>query len=256
MVLYVDITRIIWWRHTTLWSKTVWKRYDTLAQVIQSCNIFFYDNKVERLHQSCFLFCHLWISLLRICSKRKPFSAGSALSLHRIRIYSALWRGFLKLEPAPLSKTLVLVPLTPSMGVLIAAILQKMSIEFLTKCAFSQAHTAVTFNEMTVSSHSLCSLAVPLLISLLPYPPISLSFSLSFSHLSVLHLWGQVMNSFPALIGWCMKLLGGMKEHITQRIWNGKVVKGEESAGGETLKCFDKRLWKRERVGSAADACM
>lgn len=84
-------------------------------------------------------------------------------------------------EPALLSETLVLVRLTPSMGVLIAAILHKLSIEFLPKCAFffSPAHTAVTLHEMSVSSHSLCSPAVPLLASVLPYPPISLSFSLS-----------------------------------------------------------------------------
>lgn len=43
----------------------------------------------------------------------------------------------LKLEPAPLRETLVLVPLTPGMEVLIAAILHKLSIEFLPKCAFS-----------------------------------------------------------------------------------------------------------------------
>lgn len=89
----------------------------------------------------------------------------------------------MKLEPAPLSETLVLVPLTPGMGVLIAAILHKLSIEFLPKCAFSLAHTAVTLNEMTVSSHSLCSPAIPLLTSLLADPPISLSFSLSLSSL-------------------------------------------------------------------------
>lgn len=39
-------------------------------------------------------------------------------------------------EPVLLSETLVLVLLTPSMGVLIAAILHKPSIEFLHKCAF------------------------------------------------------------------------------------------------------------------------
>lgn len=152
----------------------------------------------------------------------------------------------LKLEPALLSETLVLVPLTPGMGVLIAAILHKLSIEVVPKCVFfSRAHTAVTLNEMTVSSHSLCSPAIPcsLLFSLI-HP--SHFLSLSLSHLSVLHLWGQVMNGVPALIGWCMMLLGGMKAYITQRTWNGKGEKGEESAGVEILKCFDKRLWKRE----------
>lgn len=150
----------------------------------------------------------------------------------------------LRLEPDPLSEILVLVPLTPSMEVLIAAILQSLSIEFLPKCGFSQSYTAVTLNEMTVSSQSLWSPAVPLLNSLLPDPPISLSFSRS--HLSVLHMWGQVMNGFPALIGRCRKLLGGMKAYITQRIWNGKGKKEEESAGVEILKCFDRQLWKRE----------
>lgn len=55
-------------------------------------------------------------------------------------------------------------------------------------------------------------------------PPLSphLPFLLSLSHLSVSPLWGQEMSSFPALIGWCMKLLGGMKAYITQRIWNRK----------------------------------
>lgn len=104
-------------------------------------------------------------------------------------------------EPAPLSETLVLVRLTPSMGVLIAAILHKLSIGFLPKCAFSPVHTAFTLHEMSVSSHSFCSPAVPLLTSVLPDPPISLSLSPSLSHLSLSNLWGQVMNGFPVLIG-------------------------------------------------------
>lgn len=146
-------------------------------------------------------------------------------------------------EPALLSETLVLVRLTPSMGVLIAAILHKLSIEFLPKCAFfpSPAHTAVTLHEMSVSSHSL----FPRCPSARFCPPRSshFPFFLSVSHLSLLNLRGQLMNGFPALIGWCMMLLGGMKANITQRVWNGK---GEESERVETEKCFDRRLWKQK----------
>lgn len=86
--------------------------------------------------------------------------------------------GILKFKPAPLSETLVFVPLIPSMRVLIATILHKLCVEFVLKSAFSRANTAVTLNDMTVSSHLLGSPAVPLLTSLLPDPPISLSFSL------------------------------------------------------------------------------
>lgn len=147
-------------------------------------------------------------------------------------------------EPALLSETLVLVRLTPSMGVLIAAILHKLSIEFLPKCAFfspSPAHTAL--HEMSVSSHSL----FPRCPSARFCPPRSshFPFFLSVSHLSLLNLRGQLMNGFPALIGWCMMLLGGMKANITQRVWNGK---GEESERVETEKCFDRRLWKQKDV--------
>lgn len=56
---------------------------------------------------------------------------------------------------------------------------------------------------------------------------------LSLSHFSVLHLWGQVMNGVPALIGWCMMLLSRMKTYITQRTGNRKGEKEEESAGVE-----------------------
>lgn len=111
----------------------------------------------------------------------------------------------LKLEPALLSETLVLVPLTPRMGVLIAAILNKLSIEVVPKCVFFSS---------TYSRHS--------------YPPFYLYFSRS--HFSVLHLWGQVMNGVPALIGWCMMLLSRMKAYITQRTGNRKGEKEEESA--------------------------
>lgn len=93
-------------------------------------------------------------------------------------------------EPSPLSETLVLVPLTPSMGVLIAAILQKLSSEFLPKCAVSRAHTAVTLNELRVSSHSPRSLAVPPpLAPLLPDPPRPLPFSPP--HISLLCICGD-----------------------------------------------------------------
>lgn len=61
----------------------------------------------------------------------------------------------LKLVPALVSETLVLVPLTQNTGVLIAAVLHELSIEFLPKWDFCGAHTAVTLNETTVSSHSL-----------------------------------------------------------------------------------------------------
>lgn len=61
----------------------------------------------------------------------------------------------LKSEPALLSETLVLVSLTRSMGVLIAVVLQKLSIEFLHPMSFSRARTTVALNEMAVSSHSL-----------------------------------------------------------------------------------------------------
>lgn len=84
-------------------------------------------------------------------------------------------------EPALLSETLVLVRLTPSMGVLIAAILHKLSIEFLPKCAFFPPLLHIQPSLfMKCQCHLIhCSLAVPLLASVLPDPPISLSFSLS-----------------------------------------------------------------------------
>lgn len=83
----------------------------------------------------------------------------------------------LNFKKAPLSETLGFVSLIPSIRVLIAAILHKLSAEVVPICAFSQAHTAITLSEMTVSSHLLCSLAVPLFTSLFPDSPISLSFS-------------------------------------------------------------------------------
>lgn len=88
-------------------------------------------------------------------------------------------------EPALLSETLVLVRLTPSMGVLIAAILHKLSIEFLPKCAFfpplSCTYSSswnVSVISFTVPSLSLCSL---LSSPILPFPFLSLCLSsLSF----------------------------------------------------------------------------
>lgn len=159
----------------------------------------------------------------------------------------------LKSEPALLSETLVLVSLTRSMGVLIAVVLQKLSIEFLHPMSFSRARTTVALNEMAVSSHSLFPCR-PLAHFSLPWFchfPFFLFFSPSLSHPSLLHLWGHVMNGFPALIGWCTMLLGGMKAYKTQRIWNGE--RGEKK---KKKKLLEQRYWnvltsssERERVG-------
>lgn len=136
----------------------------------------------------------------------------------------------LKLEPALLSETLVLVPLTWSMGVLIAAILHKLSSVLF---SIPRACAAVSLNETTAPSHSLCC-------------SLFTSLFLSFHFASPLHLRGQVINDFRLLIGWWMILLAWLKAHITQRIWNGKGEKEEACAGAVEQKCFDKQPWKRE----------
>lgn len=99
---------------------------------------------------------------------------------------------------------------------------RRLSVVLVPKCSFyflSTRRCHSWWNDGGVSSASLPPPpAVPPPFSA-PFSP-HLPFLLSLSHLSVSPLWGQEMSSFPALIGWCMKLLGGMKACITQRIWN------------------------------------
>lgn len=118
---------------------------------------YLYGNKVARVHRSCFLFYHLWISN---AAAVKHGCNGfcwehTFIILDQNLLCIGVGMRILKLELALLSETLVLVLLMPGMGVLIAAILHKLSIEFPPQCAFSRARTVVTLNEMTVSFHSL-----------------------------------------------------------------------------------------------------
>lgn len=156
------------------------------------------------------------------------------LDQNLLRVGVGGWKSW-SLEPGLLSETLVLVPLTPSKGAVIAAILHKLSIEFLPKCAFlHHIQPSVLMKWQCHLIHcvpllSLCSLLSSLIL------PLSLSFSPSLSYLCFSHLWGRVMNIFPALIGWCMKLLGRMKAYITQRIWNG--------SGGKNSRSWDPEMF-------------
>jgi len=135
---------------------------------------YLYVNKVTRARS---VLLSLGISNTAAVKDFYSFSWGAFITPWIRNLLCAGMR-ILKFEPALLSETLVLVPPTPSIGVLIAAVLHKLPIEVVPQCFFSRVYTAVTLDEMTVSSHSLCSTAIPLLTSLLPDPAISRSLSL------------------------------------------------------------------------------
>lgn len=131
------------------------------------------------------------------------------------------------------------------MGLQIAAILHKLHTGFVLKCSFSHIQPSLL---MKWQCHFIYS--VPLLsflTSLLPDPPISLSFSLSLSLSSPCFVSVGTRNEQLPCSDWMMYEVIRWDESVH----NSKDLKWqrrerEYSAGGETLKCFDKQLWKRE----------
>lgn len=125
-----------------------------------------------------------------------------------------------KLKPAPLHNA-VFMPLIPTMAVVIAALLHKLSAKIVLKMYFPPAR---------MSLHLIFSVLLLLLISLpfrSHFPFISLfpSILLTFSFISLFLIYlyrGQEMNSCLPLIRWCMKLLGAMKSRAAQRVGNGE----------------------------------
>lgn len=112
------------------------------------------------------------------------------------------------------------MPLIPTMAVVIATLLHKLSAEIVLEIYFPPAHTSL--------SYLLLSLAIARLFSL-PFCP---NFSLHFSLLPCLYR-AQERNSCLPLIRWCMKLLGAMKSQAALRVGYGK-WRRERSTGEES----------------------
>lgn len=146
-----------------------------------------------------------------------------------------LWTKIVKLKPAPLHNA-VFMPLIPTMAVVIAALLHKLSAEIVLEIYFPPAHTL------------LLSLAVACLFSL-PFCPNFPFISCSF----LASIGGQEINSCLPLIRWCMKLLGAMKSHAAQRVGYGKW--GREQSAGEESGMFWQAVLKDRWAALQMLAC-
>lgn len=106
------------------------------------------------------------------------------------------------------------MPLIPTMAVVIAALLHKLSAEIVLEIYFPPTHTSLSYLRL--------SLAVARLFSL---PFVSFPFPSALTFPSFLSPFSSIR--------WCMKLLGAMKSHAAQRVGYGKWGR-EQSTGKES----------------------